>query len=72
MIIIKRLTIIRMVNKDATLMKVLETFKENEYFRNTLIKEKDTIKLYNDNYTQKMRSCTTIVITVPIASLRLN
>lgn len=49
-----------MVNKDAAIIKVLKTFKENKYFRNTLIKEKDTIKSHDDNYTQKMRSCTTI------------
>lgn len=52
-----------MANKDATRMKVLKTFKENEYSRNILIKETGTIKVrtkLHDDYMQKMRSCTTI------------
>lgn len=62
-----------MANKDATRMKVLKMFKENEYSRNTLIKEKGTIKVrtkLHNNYMQKMRSCNLIVIIVPTASLK--
>lgn len=63
-IIIRRLTTNRIVNKDAAIIKVLKIFKENEYSKNTLIKEKGIIKvrtkLYDDNYIQKIRSCTTV------------
>lgn len=41
MMIIKRLTINRRINKDATI-KVLKTFKENKYSRSTLLKKKIT------------------------------
>lgn len=57
MIIVKRLTINRRVNKEAAIIKVLKMVKENKYSRNILLKEKGTLKvrtkLHDDNYMQK-------------------